>query len=60
MQFAVSAERAQRLCKSGKIRGVVRLGHDWQIPKDAKMPAEGRTRAAKQAKSEHNKGDCNG
>ena len=45
--WEVGVRRVQLLCKEGKIAGAVRFGRDWMIPKDAKKPTDGRTRAGR-------------
>ena len=47
MLWEVGVRRVQLLCKEGKIAGAVRFGRDWMIPKDAKKPTDGRTRAGR-------------
>ena len=46
-QWGVGVRRVQLLCSEGKIEGAVRLGRDWMIPKSAKKPIDGRTRAGR-------------
>ena len=43
----VSVRRVQLLCADGKIDGAVRFGRAWMIPKNAKKPIDGRTRAGR-------------
>jgi hypothetical protein len=43
----VSVRRVQLLCADGKIEGAVRFGRAWMIPKNAKKPVDGRTRAGR-------------
>jgi hypothetical protein len=50
-QWGITERQVQALCFKGKIHGVVRLGHSWLIPKDAKKPIDGRTKAAKHENS---------
>ena len=45
--WGVSARRIQTLCRDGKIDGAIRFGRDWMIPKTAKRPMDGRTKAAR-------------
>jgi hypothetical protein len=42
----------QVLCGDGKINGATRLGRDWMIPKGTPKPLDGRTKAAKQVKTD--------
>jgi len=46
-QWGITERQVQALCSKGKIDGVVRLGHVWLIPKNAKKPLDGRTKASK-------------
>lgn len=48
MAWGLSVRRLQILCAEGKIEGAKRLGRSWMIPKDAKKPADGRTRQGKE------------
>ncbi len=49
-KWNISPRRVQALCSGGKIAGVIRLGRDWMIPKDAKRPLDGRTKAGREEK----------
>ena len=44
----ITERQMQSLCKNGRIKGVVRLGRSWLIPKDAHRPLDGRTKEAKE------------
>lgn len=46
--WGISPRRLQTLCSNGKIEGAVRFGKAWMIPKDAKKPVDGRTKAGKE------------
>ncbi len=46
-KWNVSVRRIQTLCAQGKISGAERFGRDWMIPKDAKRPVDGRTKAGR-------------
>jgi len=46
-KWNVSVRRIQTLCAQGKISGAERFGRDWMIPKDAKRPIDGRTKAGR-------------
>ncbi|MBQ8768491.1 MAG: helix-turn-helix domain-containing protein [Oscillospiraceae bacterium] len=48
-QWGISSRRLQTLCAEGKIEGAVRFGRAWMIPKDAKKPRDGRTKAGRMA-----------
>ena len=46
-QWDISIRRVQLLCAEGKIEGAVRFGRAWMIPKNAKKPIDGRTKAGR-------------
>lgn len=46
-QWGISTRRLQTLCAEGKIKGALRFGRAWMIPKNAQKPADGRKRASK-------------
>ena len=46
-KWGLGVRRVQLLCSGGKIEGAVRFGRDWMIPKDAKKPVDGRTKAGR-------------
>ncbi len=46
-KWELSTRRVQSLCSQGKIEGAVRFGRDWMIPKNAKRPVDGRTKAGR-------------
>lgn len=39
-KWNISPRRVQVLCEQGRIKGAVRLGWAWAIPKDAEKPAD--------------------
>lgn len=45
--WGLSTRRVQLLCAGGKIEGAIRFGRDWMIPRDAKKPVDGRTKAGR-------------
>jgi len=45
--WGISTRRLQTLCAAGKIGGATRFGRAWMIPKDAKKPVDGRTKAGR-------------
>ena len=49
--WGITKRQVQSLCSQGKVLGVKRLGNAWLIPKDAPRPTDGRTKAAREAKS---------
>lgn len=55
-KWNVTPRCVQQLCAKGKIEGALQFGRDWMIPKNAKKPADGRTKEgraiAARAKSE--------
>ena len=46
-KWGLSKRFVQVLCAKGRIEGATRLGRAWMIPKNAKKPVDGRTRAAR-------------
>ena len=46
-KWGTSKRFVQLLCSEGRIEGATRLGRAWMIPKDARKPMDGRTKAAK-------------
>ena len=48
-QWGISPRRLQTLCAEGKIKGAARFGRAWMIPKNAKKPIDGRTKASRVA-----------
>ena len=47
-KWGVSKRFVQLLCAEGRIEGATRLGRAWMIPENAKRPADGRTKAARE------------
>ena len=41
-KWNISPRRVQVLCEQGRIKGAVRLGWAWAIPKDAEKPKDAR------------------
>ena len=52
-KWDISVRRVQLLCADGKIEGAVRFGRAWMIPKNAKKPVDGRTRAGRSLVNEN-------
>ena len=50
-KWGISQRRVEVLCLNGQVHGVERIGSMWIIPKSAKKPIDGRTKAAKQTKN---------
>ena len=46
-KWGLSKRFVQVLCANGRIEGATRLGRAWMIPKNAKKPIDGRTKAAR-------------
>ena len=46
-KWNISLRRVQVLCEQGRIKGAVRLGWAWAIPKDAEKPADLRMKKIK-------------
>ena len=49
-RWGISERRVDVLCATGQIDGVERIGRMWLIPKSAKNPIDGRTKAVKAVK----------
>ena len=45
--WGISTRRVQILCDKGKVKGAVRMGRTWIIPRGTPKPIDGRTREAK-------------
>lgn len=41
-KWHLSERRIQKLCIENRIEGVIRFGHSWAIPEDAKKPEDKR------------------
>ena len=46
-KWSVTPRRVQALCANGKIKGAIRFGRDWMIPKETPRPIDGRTKAGR-------------
>lgn len=46
-EWGLTERNINYLCKNGKIKGAVKIGKSWQIPDDAKKPADGRMSSGK-------------
>ncbi|CRZ33850.1 helix-turn-helix protein [Herbinix hemicellulosilytica] len=46
-KWNISPRRVQVLCEQGRIKGAVRLGWAWAIPKDAEKPYDLRVKKDK-------------
>ncbi|MEA4814045.1 MAG: DNA-binding protein [Oscillospiraceae bacterium] len=38
--WKISERRVQKFCEDGRVEGILRFGHSWMIPKDAKKPVD--------------------
>ena len=54
-EWNLSERTVAALCKSGKISGAKKSGKSWQIPDDAKKPADGRVASGKYIKTSERK-----
>lgn len=50
-KWGLSERRLQTMCNEGKIPGVVKFGHAWAIPNNAKKPVDKRIKSGKYIKS---------
>lgn len=50
IKWDISQRRVQKLCKEGRIQGVLRFGKSWMIPSDAKKPTDPRKIGKKEFK----------
>jgi hypothetical protein len=53
LKWGITDRQVESLCLQGKIKDATKLGRAWLIPKNAQRPLYGRTKAAKQQKSQH-------
>ena len=53
-EWGITVRAVNELCKKGKIPGAVKAGKSWQIPDDAKKPADGRVVTGKYVKKAEN------
>ena len=51
-QWGISPRRLQTLCAEGKIEGAIRFGRAWMIPREARKPKDGRTKAGRMSQSD--------
>ena len=54
--WEISERRVTQFCKEGKIPGAVKIGKQWQIPDDAKRPADSRIVTGQYVKMNNAKG----
>jgi len=43
-EWGISERRIQKLCEENRIEGVLRFSRVWAIPKEAKKPADNRSK----------------
>lgn len=53
-EWGLSERAINALCKAGKLSGAIKVGRCWQIPEDAKKPADGRVITGKYIKRTSN------
>ena len=46
-EWGLSQRQIQHLCTLGSVKGAVKFGRAWMIPRSAKKPADGRTKTAR-------------
>ena len=46
-RWRISQRQVQHLCTLGSVNGAVKFGRAWMIPRNAKKPVDGRTKAAR-------------
>ncbi len=56
-EWGISTRRLQTLCAERKIEGATRFGRAWMIPKSAKKPKDGRTKAVPEVQVEQPNAD---
>lgn len=50
-KWNLSVRRVQIICNEEMVPGVMKFGHSWAIPKDAKKPVDKRIKSGKYIKS---------
>ncbi len=51
-KWNISERRVQKLCEGNRIEGVIRFGHSWMVPKDAKKPVDLRMKKIRRMEAE--------
>lgn len=51
-KWAVSDRRVLQYCTADRIRGAIKMGNTWLIPKDVGKPLDGRTKQGRKLKHE--------
>lgn len=49
-QWGITDRMVLYYCTSGRIRGAIKLGNTWLIPKNTEKPSDGRYKAQKKIK----------
>lgn len=49
-KWGISERRIQKLCEENRIKGTLKFGRAWMIPKDAEKPIDGRIKNANMRK----------
>lgn len=48
--WGITTRRVQALCDKGQVKGAVRMGRTWIIPRETPKPIDGRTKEGKKQK----------
>lgn len=51
-KWSITERRVEALCSNGQVEGAIRLGRIWLIPAKAEKPIDGRTKEARQKKTD--------
>lgn len=49
-KWGVSIRRVNTLCNEGRIKGAMKFGNTWAVPKNAEKPVDGRVKSGKYVK----------
>lgn len=52
-KWGISERRIQKLCEGNRIKGTLKFGRAWMIPKDAKKPVDKRYNHTKRKEVEN-------
>ena len=50
--WGITTRRVQILCNNGKVKGAIKIGRTWIIPRGTLKPIDGRTKVAKAKKEQ--------
>ena len=50
-KWNLSPRRIQTMCSEGKVKGAIKFGREWAIPKDAEKPVDARIKSGNYIKS---------